>query len=90
MPPPTKRRKTENGVAEQISFDPAARREYLTGFHKRKLERTKQAKEVAEKKARDDRLRERREVRHDDNLRSQTNVGVVAPGKKGESGAASC
>lgn len=32
---------------EEITFDRAARTEYLTGFHKRKLQRIKAAKETA-------------------------------------------
>jgi ribosomal RNA-processing protein 17 len=63
MPPPTKRRKTEPTVAEEITFDPSARQEYLTGFHKRKLERAKHAREIAEKQARLEKLEARKQVR---------------------------
>ncbi|EXJ96476.1 hypothetical protein A1O1_01602 [Capronia coronata CBS 617.96] len=63
MPPPTKRRRTEPTVVEEITFDPAARQEYLTGFHKRKLQRAKQAQEIAEKKARAERIVERKKLR---------------------------
>jgi ribosomal RNA-processing protein 17 len=61
MAPHAKRRKVESAVAE-ISFDPAARHEYLTGFHKRKLQRTKQAQEYAEMKAREERRQARKKV----------------------------
>lgn len=60
MSPPTKRRKTNSATAEEIVFDPEARQDYLTGFHKRKLQRAKHAKEVAEKKAQAERIEERR------------------------------
>ena len=64
MQPPTKRRKTEPSVVEEINFDTAARQEYLTGFHKRKLQRAKHAREIAEKKVRAERIEERKRVCH--------------------------
>lgn len=62
MPPSTTRRKTELTAVEEITFDPSARQEYLTGFHKRKLERAKHAREVAEKQARAEKLEARKKV----------------------------
>lgn len=62
MPPPTKRRKTEPAV-EEINFDLSARQEYLTGFHKRKVQRAKHAQDAAEKRARAERVEERKKVR---------------------------
>jgi glutathione S-transferase len=61
LPPPPKRRKTESAI-EEISFDNDARHEFLTGFHKRKLQRVKHAQEEAAKKARQERLETRRQV----------------------------
>lgn len=61
MAPQAKRRKTENAI-EEISFDPDARHEFLTGFHKRKLQRIKQAQEYAAKRAREEKREERRKV----------------------------
>ncbi len=63
MPPPTKRRRTEPTVVEEISFDLTARQEYLTGFHKRKLQRAKHAQEAAGKRARAEKLEDRKLVR---------------------------
>lgn len=63
MQPPAKRRRLETSSVEAISFDNAARQEYLTGFHKRKLQRAKHAQEAAEKRARLERIEERRKVR---------------------------
>ena len=62
MPPPTKRRKTEPTAVEEITFDLSARQEYLTGFHKRKLQRVKHAKENAGRRERAEKLEERKEV----------------------------
>lgn len=62
MAPQLKRRKLENAV-EEISFDPDARHEFLTGFHKRKVQRIKLAQEHAEKRAREEKREERRKVR---------------------------
>lgn len=61
MVPPTKRRKIS--AVEEITFDPAAREEFLTGFHKRKLARVKHAQEEAAKKEREERVKQRREMR---------------------------
>ena len=46
-----------------IAFDPDARKEYLTGFSKRKEERRKYGLAMGELKARKDRLEERKETR---------------------------
>ena len=61
MPPQAKRRKVATAT-EEITFDPTSRHEFLTGFHKRKLQRTKQAQEIAEKKAREEKRQERKRV----------------------------
>ena len=63
MQPPVKRRRVEVPAVEEISFDNAARQEYLTGFHKRKLQRAKDAREAAERKARLERIGERKKVK---------------------------
>jgi ribosomal RNA-processing protein 17 len=62
LPNPNKKRKTEHNV-EEISFDDNARADYLTGFHKRKVERAKRAKAEAEKKMREERVGMRKQVR---------------------------
>ncbi|KAI8935940.1 hypothetical protein NX059_007447 [Plenodomus lindquistii] len=63
MPPPSKKRKTAVTTPEVITFDPAAREEYLTGFHKRKVARAKLAQEEAAKREKEEKLRFRRELR---------------------------
>ncbi len=66
MPPPSKRLKTSKpgkvGKVAEITFDPAARTEYLTGFHKRKLQRKENAREQAVKREKEERVEERRQV----------------------------
>lgn len=63
MAPQAKRRKLENAV-EEISFDPDAREEFLTGFHKRKVQRIKLAQEHAEQRAREEKREGRKKVQH--------------------------
>jgi len=63
MAPPSKKRKTSSTAPVEIPFDPAAREEYLTGFHKRKLARIKLAQEENAKKEHAEKLRARAEVR---------------------------
>ena len=46
-----------------IAFDPDARKEYLTGFSKRKTERRKYGLAMGELKARKERLEERKDAR---------------------------
>lgn len=62
MAPNAKRRKLATTQVEEINFDPAARQEFLTGFRKRKQQRAKHAQEVAEKRAREDRIEARKQV----------------------------
>ena len=60
---PLRERRKHVARIEEISFDFAAREDYLTGFHKRKLQRVKVAQEEAAKKAKEARLTARRMVR---------------------------
>lgn len=62
LPPPSKKRKTTPAI-EEISFDDGARQEYLTGFHKRKLQRIKHAQNQAAQRARAEKLESRKQVR---------------------------
>jgi hypothetical protein len=47
---PVKRKRKNKGTKTEITFDPKARTEFLTGFRKRKNERRKAAAEKMEKK----------------------------------------
>ncbi|MCJ1423882.1 hypothetical protein MMC29_001767 [Sticta canariensis] len=60
--PPKKQRKSAPTI-EEISFDTSAREDYLTGFHKRKLQRIKHAKEEAAKKKRAEKIAARKILR---------------------------
>ncbi|KAL8750200.1 MAG: hypothetical protein Q9199_007225 [Rusavskia elegans] len=60
--PIKKRRKGEPAI-EEITFNFNEREEYLTGFHKRKLQRIKHAKEEALKREREEKVANRKALR---------------------------
>lgn len=62
LPTPSKKRKANHSAVEEIAFDNSARQEYLTGFHKRKVQRQKHAQEEASKRAREERIEFRKQV----------------------------
>ena len=62
LPRANKKRKNTSEV-EEVTFDNDARQEYLTGFHKRKQQRIKNAQEAAVKRARQEKLDTRKQVR---------------------------
>lgn len=62
MGPAAKRRKLNQPAVEEVVFDPAARSDYLTGFHKRKVQRTKAAQEAAARRAREEKIEDRKKV----------------------------
>ncbi|OJD09726.1 hypothetical protein ACJ73_10122 [Blastomyces percursus] len=66
-PYPKKRKLTSShpNAVPEILFDPSARAEYLTGFHKRKVQRSKQAQENAEKRAKEEKREQRRRIREE-------------------------
>ena len=59
--PPSKKRKVTSNI-EEITFDFSAREDYLTGFHKRKLQRIKHAQEEAAKKEKELKIEARKQV----------------------------
>ena len=61
--PPPKRRKNKTPAIEEIAFDVSAREDYLTGFHKRKLQRAKQAREQATERERLEKIEARKKAR---------------------------
>ncbi|KAI5285613.1 hypothetical protein KEM54_000428 [Ascosphaera aggregata] len=70
MGPMPKRRKLSNkvdttSVEEEIIFDNEARREFLTGFHKRKLQRAKHAQEVAERRMKEEKREQKKRLREE-------------------------
>lgn len=66
MAPPTKRRKIDalrrQKPVEELTFSVDARQEYLTGFSKRKQARKEHAREQAIKEAKEEKIRDRKEV----------------------------
>ena len=60
---PRKRRRDQSSAVEEITWDGASREDYLTGFHKRKLQRIKHAQEEAAKKEREQKIAARKNVR---------------------------
>ncbi|KAG8624110.1 hypothetical protein KVT40_009086 [Elsinoe batatas] len=73
--PPPKRRKVE--PVEQVTFDPDARQEYLTGYHKRKVQRANHAREIAHKKEREEKIVNRRELREQRKREAEERVEQV-------------
>ncbi|KAJ8608051.1 hypothetical protein MRB53_039886 [Persea americana] len=47
---------------EEVTFDPDARQDYLTGFHKRKVQRIKHAQEQAAKEAKEQKIEARKQL----------------------------
>lgn len=83
MPPPNKKRrvmptpKLKGPRPEEISFDLSAREEYLTGFHKRKLQRTKAAQEAADRRAKEEKRLQRNKLREERKRELEERVKVV-------------
>ncbi|KAI0600506.1 nucleolar protein 12-domain-containing protein [Biscogniauxia sp. FL1348] len=75
---PRKRKaQRRGGGVEEIKFDDEARVDYLTGFHKRKVQRAKQAQEQAAKKARQDKIEFRKQLREDRKRQAEEHVQHV-------------
>ncbi|KAJ1173620.1 hypothetical protein NDU88_005449 [Pleurodeles waltl] len=62
------KRKVKVAARRELTFDEEKRREYLTGFHKRKVERRKAAVEEIKKKIKDEQ-KKMREERHKEYVR---------------------
>ncbi|KAH7189158.1 nucleolar protein 12-domain-containing protein [Fusarium flagelliforme] len=76
LPPQYKKRKAASAV-EEVNFDFDARQEYLTGFHKRKLQRIKNAQEEAAKRARQEKLDMRKQIREERKREVEEHVQTV-------------
>ncbi|KAI1391166.1 nucleolar protein 12-domain-containing protein [Hypoxylon trugodes] len=76
LQPPPKRRKVQHSL-EEIKFDNDARSEYLTGFHKRKLQRAKNAQEQAVKRAREEKIEFRKQIREDRKREVEEHIQTV-------------
>ncbi|KAI0503305.1 nucleolar protein 12-domain-containing protein [Xylaria bambusicola] len=76
LAPPPKKRKRQHTL-EEIKFDNDARAEYLTGFHKRKLQRAKHAQEQAAERARQEKIEARKQIREDRKRQVEEHVQSV-------------
>ncbi|RKF61999.1 Ribosomal RNA-processing protein 17 [Erysiphe neolycopersici] len=76
LPPPNKRHKVGHKI-DEISFDINSREEYLTGFHKRKVARIKNAKAEAEKKSKEDRRIFRKKLREERKQELEEHIEAV-------------
>lgn len=61
----------------EVIFDKEKRKDYLTGFHKRKVERKKKAQEYLEEQAKKDRLEERARIREERKLQVQKKIAEM-------------
>ena len=72
-----KRRRKSAPAIEEIIFDSTARQEYLTGFHKRKQQRIKNAKEEAAKREREEKIVARKALREERKADLERHVEAV-------------
>ncbi|GIZ49215.1 hypothetical protein CKM354_001225000 [Cercospora kikuchii] len=81
MAPPAKRRKLDplrrQKPVEELTFSVDARQEYLTGFSKRKQARKDQAREHAIQMAKEEKVRERKELREQRKADLESHVAEV-------------
>ncbi|KAI8053657.1 nucleolar protein 12 [Gilbertella persicaria] len=73
-----KKRKAKQETVEYVEFDPEKRSEFLTGFHKRKLERKKKTREKYAQLEREEKLRNRKEAREQRQRLADKNVQEMA------------
>ncbi|KAF1799549.1 nucleolar protein 12-domain-containing protein [Mucor lusitanicus] len=73
-----KKRKAKKETVESVEFDDASRTEFLTGFHKRKVERKNKTKEKYALLAKEEKLRNRREAREQRQRLADKNVQEMA------------
>ncbi|KDN62473.1 putative nucleolar protein 12 [Colletotrichum sublineola] len=77
LPALSKKRKATSAV-EEVNFDFDARQDYLTGFHKRKLQRVKWAQEQAAKKAREEKIEMRKQLKVERQREVEDHVKAVS------------
>ncbi|KAI8647027.1 nucleolar protein 12-domain-containing protein [Parasitella parasitica] len=73
-----KKRKARKETVESVDFDEASRTEFLTGFHKRKVERKNKTKEKYALLAKEEKLRNRKEAREQRQRLADKNVQEMA------------
>ncbi|GAA5802723.1 nucleolar protein 12 [Helicostylum pulchrum] len=73
-----KKRKIKKETVESVDFDPVSRTEFLTGFHKRKVERKNKTREKYALLAKEEKLIHRKEVREQRQALAEKNVAEMA------------
>ncbi|KAG2211467.1 hypothetical protein INT46_000291 [Mucor plumbeus] len=73
-----KKRKAKKETVESVDFDDASRTEFLTGFHKRKVERKNKTREKYALLAKEEKLRNRKEAREQRQRLADKNVQEMA------------
>ncbi|KAG2230235.1 nucleolar protein 12 [Thamnidium elegans] len=73
-----KKRKIKKETVESVDFDPVSRTEFLTGFHKRKVERKNKTREKYALLAKEEKLRNRKEIREQRQALAEKNVQEMA------------
>ncbi|KAF7721014.1 hypothetical protein EC973_005553 [Apophysomyces ossiformis] len=81
-----KKRKRKQETVESVEFDFDARKDFLTGFHKRKVERKKKTIEKYKEKARQEKIKARAEARAERQRMADKNVAEVAAMLRGAIG----
>ncbi|PAV18677.1 required for cell viability rrp17 [Pyrrhoderma noxium] len=69
--------RAKKGQIESVVFDDDARREFLTGFRKRKLQKKEAAKSKAKERERQERLQARKEMRQQLKEQAEKNARMV-------------
>ncbi|KAF9193996.1 pre-60S ribosomal particles component [Haplosporangium sp. Z 11] len=75
-----KKRKARQEQIKELTFDPEARKEYLTGFHKRKVHRQNVARELAKQREHEEKLEARKEIRYGEALSDEEEDETVFSG----------
>ncbi|KAI8331067.1 nucleolar protein 12-domain-containing protein [Chlamydoabsidia padenii] len=79
-----KKRRMKKETVESIDFDFDKRHEFLTGFHKRKLERKQVARDKYKEKERQERIKFRAENKAERQREVETRMAEIAAALKGD------
>ncbi|KAI7878162.1 hypothetical protein K492DRAFT_238740 [Lichtheimia hyalospora FSU 10163] len=79
-----KKRRKKQKVVESIEFDPASRKDFLTGFRKRKQERKKKAKEKYDERIRQEKIKDRAILRAERRREVEDKMAALQAMIKGE------
>ncbi|CDS07054.1 hypothetical protein LRAMOSA09577 [Lichtheimia ramosa] len=79
-----KKRRKKQKVVESIEFDPASRKDFLTGFRKRKQERKQKAKEKYDERIRQEKIKDRAIIRAERRREVEEKMAALQAMIKGE------